>query len=123
MPRKTPLRTVAYTSQAIRAQSAIASNRAKTSPRAKLRLRSRGFGGVGRGLVMMNTTFDPEALLTPEQAAKRLRVRPNTLQDWRVTGRYGLKFVKTGRLVRYREEDIRAFIARRTQDRTVNSEA
>lgn len=71
---------------------------------------------------MMNMTFDPEALLTPEQTAKRLRVRPNTLQDWRVTGRYGLKFVKTGRLVRYREEDIRAFIARRTQDRTVTPE-
>jgi len=58
------------------------------------------------------------ALLTQEQVAHRLGLKPATLQIWRVTGRYNLPFVKCGRLVRYREEDVRAFIDRRTREHT-----
>lgn len=57
-------------------------------------------------------------LLTQEQVAHRLGVKPATLQIWRVTGRYNLPFVKCGRLVRYREDDVRAFIDRRTREHT-----
>ena len=39
---------------------------------------------------------------------------PNTLAVWRSTGRYNLPFVKIGRLVKYREADLVAFIDRRT---------
>jgi len=57
-------------------------------------------------------------LLTEDQVAQRLGLKPATLQIWRVTGRYHLPFVKCGRLVRYREEDVRAFIDRRTREHT-----
>jgi excisionase family DNA binding protein len=57
-------------------------------------------------------------LLTPLQAAKRLRVKTKTLQEWRHTGRYNLPFVKCGRLVRYKAEDIQSFLQRRTRSTT-----
>ena len=49
-------------------------------------------------------------LLTPQQVAKILGVRIETLATWRHTKRYDLPYVKTGRLVRYRNEDVRAFL-------------
>lgn len=49
-------------------------------------------------------------LLTEKQAAVRLQVSPATLQVWRCTRRVNLPFVKVGRLVRYRAEDLQAFI-------------
>ncbi len=52
-------------------------------------------------------------LLTPEQVAEILVVTPHTLAVWRSDGRYNLPYVKTGRLVRYRSEDIQAFIDKR----------
>lgn len=58
------------------------------------------------------------ALLTQDQVAQCLGVKPATLQIWRVTGRYNLPFIKCGRLVRYRQEDVHAFIARRTREHT-----
>ncbi len=54
-------------------------------------------------------------LLSTREAAEALGVKPQTLEVWRCTGRYALPFVKTGRLVRYRETDIEAFIERRTR--------
>ncbi|MFO1379363.1 MAG: helix-turn-helix domain-containing protein [Chitinivorax sp.] len=55
-----------------------------------------------------------QKLLTPEEAAIFLCTSPNTLAVWRSTGRYNLPFVKIGRLVKYREADLVAFIDRRT---------
>jgi excisionase family DNA binding protein len=52
-------------------------------------------------------------LLTEGEAAAVLGVKPTTLTTWRATGRYPLRFVKCGRLVRYREEDVVAFIKQR----------
>lgn len=51
-----------------------------------------------------------DALLTPEEAAKRLTLRPKTLARWRWAGR-GPRFIKIGRSVRYAESEIQAFIA------------
>ncbi|MBM9616647.1 helix-turn-helix domain-containing protein [Desulfobulbus rhabdoformis] len=53
-------------------------------------------------------------LLTPEEAAPLVGVTVGTLQVWRSTNRYPLKYVKAGRLVRYRLEDIQSFIESRT---------
>jgi len=53
-------------------------------------------------------------LLPPEEAAAMLGVTPGTLTVWRRTGRYPLPFVKVGRLVRYKIEDVQAFIESRT---------
>jgi excisionase family DNA binding protein len=74
--------------------------------------------GYRRDAIMMSVAKASPALLTQEQVAQRLKVKPSTLQFWRVTGRYNLPFVKCGRLVRYREEDVRAFIDRRTREHT-----
>lgn len=53
-------------------------------------------------------------LLTPKEAAALLRVTVSTLAVWRCQGRYSLPFVKVGRSVAYRLEDLEAFIAART---------
>ena len=53
-------------------------------------------------------------LLTTEDAAAYLNIKPQTLNNWRVTGRYALPFIRVGRLCRYRMADLDAFIAART---------
>jgi predicted site-specific integrase-resolvase len=50
-----------------------------------------------------------DALLTPEEAAKRLTLQPKTLARWRWAG-HGPRFIKIGGRVRYAERDIVAFI-------------
>jgi excisionase family DNA binding protein len=57
-----------------------------------------------------------ERLLTPVQVAEILGIKLETLAAWRCTGRYNLPYVKSGRLVRYREDDIQAFIKRRLRE-------
>ena len=58
----------------------------------------------------MNEALNPASLLTAEQAAAYLNVKPQTLATWRCTKRYGLPWVKVGRSVRYRLEDVKRFI-------------
>ena len=53
-------------------------------------------------------------LLTEAEAADYLSVEPQTLCAWRCTRRYNLPFIKVGRLVRYRPEDVEAFLNERT---------
>jgi excisionase family DNA binding protein len=55
---------------------------------------------------MARTTED---LKTPLELAERLKIQPRTLQDWRSTGR-GPKFVRVGRVIRYRESDIEKWL-------------
>lgn len=54
-----------------------------------------------------------EALLDPAQAAAILGVQVETLNTWRCTKRYPLPYIRVGRRIRYREEDIMAFLASR----------
>lgn len=53
----------------------------------------------------------PSGLLTTDQAAAYLAVKPGTLQVWRSTNRKVLPYVKIGGQVRYRQQDLDAFIA------------
>ena len=53
-------------------------------------------------------------LLTEAEAADYLSVEPQTLCAWRCTRRYNLRFIKVGRLIRYRPEDVEAFLEERT---------
>ena len=53
-------------------------------------------------------------LLTEAEAADYLSVEPQTLCAWRCTRRYNLPFIKVGRLVRYRPEDLEEFLESRT---------
>ena len=63
----------------------------------------------------MNVT-NLNKLLTPEQVAELLGVSTHTLAVWRCEKRYHLPYVKSGRLVRYRESDVDAFIQSRLSD-------
>ena len=52
-------------------------------------------------------------LKTPAQAAALLGVKSGTLSVWRSTKRYPLAYLKVGSKVRYREQDIAAFLESR----------
>jgi hypothetical protein len=53
-------------------------------------------------------------LVTPAETAKLLNTTAGVLAVWRSSRRYGLRFVKIGRKVMYRREDIQKFIEART---------
>jgi excisionase family DNA binding protein len=59
----------------------------------------------------------PDSLLNPAGAAAYLGVTESTLSVWRCVGRYDIKFVKVGRLVKYRQSELDAFLERRTIDK------
>jgi excisionase family DNA binding protein len=54
-------------------------------------------------------------LFNETEAAAFLDTSVGTLQVWRSTGRYGIPFVKIGRLVRYKRADLEAWIETRTR--------
>jgi excisionase family DNA binding protein len=56
-----------------------------------------------------------DEMLTTQQAADLLGVKPGTLEVWRATKRYPLPFVKVGAAVRYRKSALLRFIEARTQ--------
>ena len=53
-------------------------------------------------------------MLTRNEAATYLSVKPQTLACWTHHGRYALPYVKVGRSVRYRLADLDAFLEART---------
>ena len=55
------------------------------------------------------------ALLNAEQVSEILGISVGTLAVWRTTKRYNLPYVKVGRYIRYRMEDVQAFIESRLQ--------
>lgn len=54
-------------------------------------------------------------LLTPREAAARLRVSESTLAKWRMTAARRLPFVKVGAKVVYAEAAIEQFISERAR--------
>ena len=68
---------------------------------------------------MFNTTpaLVPNALFTPKEAADYLRVPDRTLERWRHTGD-GPVFLKLGRRVVYRGDDLQAWIGARRREHT-----
>jgi hypothetical protein len=56
--------------------------------------------------------FEFPKLLTQEEAALAIGVTPETLCTWRHLKRYPLAYVKVGRFIRYRPEDITDFLNR-----------
>ena len=62
----------------------------------------------------MPTVFT-NPLMTPEQVAEYLGLEVETLNVWRCTKRYNLPYTKIGRLVRYRAEDVEAFVTSRIE--------
>lgn len=65
--------------------------------------------------VGIGTTNERDELLDTKAAAEYLGVKAHTLDAWRSSGRYGLKFVRVGRLIKYkRRAHLEAFIDART---------
>lgn len=58
-------------------------------------------------------------LRNEKESAQFLGLKPGTLQVWRSTKRYPLAYVKVGRLVRYRQSDLEAFLIGRTVEMLV----
>lgn len=69
-----------------------------------------------------HSSFAPEnshfKLLSQAEAAKLLGLAPETLSVWRCTKRYNLPYIKVGRLVKYREADLMAFVESRRISRS-----
>jgi excisionase family DNA binding protein len=62
-------------------------------------------------------------LLDRDDAATYLGISPRTLAVWATTKRYGLKYVRIGRRVKYRRADLDEFIASRTVNADSHTEA
>jgi predicted site-specific integrase-resolvase len=60
----------------------------------------------------------PDRLLDRRQAAEMLGVAPQTLAGWACRGRYSLRFIKVGKLVKYRASDLEKFIESRSATHT-----
>ncbi|WP_049757693.1 helix-turn-helix domain-containing protein [Magnetococcus marinus] len=58
----------------------------------------------------------PIQLISPKQAASMLGIEVTTLSNWRVSKRYPLSYVRIGRKIMYRLQDVEQFI----QSRAVN---
>lgn len=59
---------------------------------------------------LRETTSRRPSLLNRKEAADYLGVKEQTLACWACAGRYRLPFVRVGRLVKYRQQDLDAFI-------------
>jgi len=57
---------------------------------------------------------------TPAAAEHLGGLKPNTLEIWRIQG-VGPKYVKVGRLVRYRLEDLDAYLQAQTRSSTTQA--
>jgi predicted DNA-binding transcriptional regulator AlpA len=56
-----------------------------------------------------------KALIDEAALAVRLGVSRSTLQSWRYSGR-GPRFIKLGRMIRYRVSDVEAYLTANTRD-------
>jgi excisionase family DNA binding protein len=65
---------------------------------------------------IVSPKLNAERLLTTEQAAEYLGCQPQTLTVWRSTGRHNLRYIRVGRLIRYRLADLDAWIEKRASD-------
>jgi hypothetical protein len=51
-----------------------------------------------------------EHLLTDDQASAIIGIKPETLRQWRTRRKKPLRYVRAGRTIRYRPQDIKEFI-------------
>jgi len=59
--------------------------------------------------------YDYPKLLTPKECSEILGIKVQTMAVWRTTRRYHLPWVRSGRLIRYKIEDVKRFIEERTE--------
>jgi excisionase family DNA binding protein len=58
--------------------------------------------------------IDKNKLLTRKEAAAYLGVKEDTLAVWACNKRYDLSMIKVGRLVKYKQSHLDAFLKKRT---------
>ncbi len=63
--------------------------------------------------------MNEDDVLSERQTSSLLLVQPSTLQAWRTKGR-GPKYLKIGKLVRYRLRDLHSFLDQQTRTSTVD---
>lgn len=63
---------------------------------------------------MATAILSPPELLTREQAAEYLGVKPQTLAVWATTHRYDLPMIRVGSRVRYRRADLDKWLESRS---------
>ena len=63
---------------------------------------------------MSTAILSPSELLTRDEAAAFLGVKPQTLAVWATTHRYDLPMVRVGARVRYRRADLDKWLESRT---------
>ena len=63
---------------------------------------------------MSTAILSPSELLTREEAAAYLGVKPQTLAVWHTTRRHKIPLIKVGSKVRYRRADLDAWLESRT---------
>lgn len=59
-----------------------------------------------------------EQLLSPQEVSEITGLSPGTLALWRSTGRVDLPYCKLGRSVRYRRDDLEAFLENSRKEHT-----
>jgi excisionase family DNA binding protein len=62
----------------------------------------------------MDGALNTEPLLTTEEVARQLAVSEDTLTTWR-SRKQEIPFVKVGRLVRYRPQDVHTYLEEHLQ--------
>lgn len=64
---------------------------------------------------MASMPLTPSDLLTPDQVAATLGLSHRTLAAWRSSGRNPIPYVKVGSRVRYRRQDVTAWLESQTR--------
>lgn len=64
-------------------------------------------------MMTLPPALESKELLTEIEAALILGLKPQTLSLWRCQKRYGLPYVRVGRLVRYRRADLEKWLESR----------
>lgn len=59
---------------------------------------------------MTNETQPEGELLNETEAARIIRITPGTLRAWRSRGGPAIPYIRIGRSIRYRLEDLKAFV-------------
>ena len=76
------------------------------------------WGKVIMLIVQSNSrTTTASKLLDTNQLAEQLLNKSNTIEDWRIKG-VGPRYIKIGRLVRYRLEDVELWLEAQTRNST-----
>ena len=68
-----------------------------------------------RALAQGPSVKNSDPLLSIPEAAAYLNIQPQTLSNWRTTGRYNIPAIKVGRLIRFKKSALDAFIASRAE--------